>query len=1061
LKHGAQPFVTRSESFNKYVNRENWEQVKDIFQAAVGRPIEERAQFLDAACQGDESLRREAEFLLSSFKTDFIQQTSNGEPKTDPNGDAAIKKPAPGARIGRYEIVRSLGAGGIGEVYLAEDALLKRQVALKFLSAQFVSDRHQLARFHLEAQAASALNHPNILTVYEIGSDSGVHFIVTEFIDGKTLRETLKTDELPLRKLLPIAVQTAEALSAAHSAGILHRDIKPENVMIRRDGYVKVLDFGLAKITEPRVATNATPDDVTRQLLKTKPGTIMGTVAYMSPEQTRGLADVDARTDVWSLGVCLFEMIAGRTPFAGETVSDVIASILKTEPVSLTTLAPDCPPELERIVAKALQKDRDERYQVMKDLALDLKTLQRELDFSASGHRTTHENAHATVDAEQRKTTNALNFQRFSFLHIFSILLAIGLGIGVLWWLLAARDGDKTVEVSQLKTIEVVNWAAAPGEFYSIGTFSPDAKMIAFTSTRTGSRNVWIKQSGAAGEAVQITKDEFKNERPVWSPDGAELAFFSTRGNKPGIWRIPVLGGSPKLIAEIPDAASVLRSWSKKNSIYYESKNNLFAVDPNTGQSKQITNFDPKSVRARAISASPDERQISYITEQNKQWHVWVSSLNGDAPKNLLGSTTEIRNTAWHPDNQRVFYSALVDSTFQIFVVGVSGNPPKQLSFADLDCFVLDVSSDGAKILYGTAKEESDVWMVNLNDFSESVIASEIDSELWAAPAPDGRTLAYQSIRNLSQGNKLFSGSAILIKTLDTNESPVQLVAKGSMPVWSPDGKTIAFVQVAGEKYQLEAIRATGGEQKHLATELVSPENTLLPYNRTQTSDFSWSPDGSKIAYLSERNGLSNIFLVNADGSGDVQLTNNNDSNLNFKCPLWSSDGKRIAFTGKIKQTDGKTIYSVAVIDVETKTTKEALRRDSFVRLLGWSADGNELVLVSTPRSAIVGLHPEVSILQVEIGTGKSRELMSLTDVYLYNIHLSPDKKFVAFVAHRDGKDNIWLVSSNGIGEAKKATANNDSRFYFSTLAWSPDNKTVFFGKQSRYSLLSMLTNFK
>jgi serine/threonine protein kinase/predicted Zn-dependent protease len=289
--------------------------------------------------------------------------------------------------LSHYRIVSKLGAGAMGEVYLAQDTKLDRQVALKILPHEFASDADRMRRFVLEAKSASALNHPNIITIYEIGESNGVHYIAMEFIDGRTLRERLAEPSFTLSKKLAVAVQIADALQAAHEAGIIHRDIKPGNVMLRRDGYVKVLDFGIAKLTEHTSAAIDSEADTKEHIFKTEPGTIMGTTQYMSPEQIRDRR-IDARTDIWSLGVLLYEMVAGQRPFEGETFGDVIAAVLKSEPTALTELAPECPPELERTVVKALQKDRKQRYQQVKDLAADLKSLRRRLAFAAELERT-------------------------------------------------------------------------------------------------------------------------------------------------------------------------------------------------------------------------------------------------------------------------------------------------------------------------------------------------------------------------------------------------------------------------------------------------------------------------------------------------------------------------------------------------------------------------------------------------------------------------------------------------------------------------------------------------
>ena len=288
-----------------------------------------------------------------------------------------------GTRFDRYEIISPLGAGGMGEVYLARDTRLGRKVALKLLLAEFTRDPFRLQRFEQEAKAASALNHPNIITIHEIGEYEAKHFITTEFIDGRTLRQTILRGKLPAVNAVDIAIQISSALTAAHETGIVHRDIKPENVMVRRDGIVKVLDFGLAKLTEPHY-NSSDPDSPTFWKLDTDPGTVMGTASYMSPEQARGLR-VDTRSDIFSLGVLIYEMVAGRAPFTGQSTADVISEVLNREPLPLSSSVASVPGELSRIVNKALRKDREERYQTIKDLLVDLKALKRDLETTTTG----------------------------------------------------------------------------------------------------------------------------------------------------------------------------------------------------------------------------------------------------------------------------------------------------------------------------------------------------------------------------------------------------------------------------------------------------------------------------------------------------------------------------------------------------------------------------------------------------------------------------------------------------------------------------------------------------
>ena len=382
-----------------------------------------------------------------------------------------------GSKIGRYEVRGKIGSGGMGEVFLANDTELDRQVALKILNAEIAGDDERVRRFVLEAKAASALNHPNILTVHDIGVHESIRFIATEFIKGKTLREHLQRDPLTLRETLDVAMQVAAALDAAHGAGIVHRDIKPENIMLRDDGIVKVLDFGLAKLTATQTGS-ADSEDATRAQINTRPGVVMGTVLYMSPEQARG-KETDARCDIWSLGVVIYEMLAGATPFVGETANDSIAAILTKEPPPLDDATPS---ELRRIIRKSLQKQTDERYQTVKDLLLDVKNLKRELEFSEELERShlpqstgssnvgtaqLSENATA-VGSGVISTQNSMPQQRSSAEYLVSeikshkflvtaiLVVVLAALIGGGYWFFGNR-GSAVMQISSIAVMPFVN----------------------------------------------------------------------------------------------------------------------------------------------------------------------------------------------------------------------------------------------------------------------------------------------------------------------------------------------------------------------------------------------------------------------------------------------------------------------------------------------------------------------------------------------------------------------------------------------------------------------------
>jgi eukaryotic-like serine/threonine-protein kinase len=352
---------------------ERWQQIKALLESALQRDPLERNAFLDEACRGDNDLRAEVAALIESHAKaeSFIES-----PAYQLMAESLIETDLPsGYKIGFYQILDRFGSGGMGDIYLAEDTRLGRKVIVKTLPTHFTKDPGRVRRFQLEARAASALSHPNIITIYEIGQIDQLHYIVFEFIDGETLRQRIATSPLTINQALYLGANVAAALLAAHDAGIVHRDIKPENIMLRGDGLIKVLDFGLAKLTESKPITSEGPT-----LFETKQGMVMGTAPYMSPEQTRGLA-VDARTDIWSLGAVLYEMVSGRPPFEGPTNSDVMVAILGREPPPLVRYRPEVPNELEWIIKKALRKDRDERYQTVRELLADLRHLSERLQF--------------------------------------------------------------------------------------------------------------------------------------------------------------------------------------------------------------------------------------------------------------------------------------------------------------------------------------------------------------------------------------------------------------------------------------------------------------------------------------------------------------------------------------------------------------------------------------------------------------------------------------------------------------------------------------------------------
>jgi len=444
-----------------------WQQVKEIFNSALQCEPEGRAAFLSQACGKDKALREEVESLISSHEKEgnFIDSPAYEAAANMLGNDHEL---AVGLVVAHYEILSTLGKGGMGEVYLARDTKLDRKVALKFLPGAIAQDRERLRRFQQEARATSALNHPNIFTVFEIGEADGRHYIATEFIDGETLGQRMAVGPLKLGETLNIAEQITSALSAAHRAGIVHRDIKPANIMIREDGLVKVLDFGLAKLTEKKNEAALHTEALTRQQLRTMPGMVMGTPRYMSPEQAKG-ERVDGRTDIFSLGVLIYEMLAGKPPFAGGNAIETLGSILNKDPVPLSRQTPEVPHEIERIVNKALRKDREERYQTAKDLLIDLKDVRRDLEFQNKLERTpatVREEAKTqivnttTVDiASPTSSSRARWYRRWPVMAALGVLLLGSIGLGGYFW--RQRTGPSN-EIRSVAVMPFVNETGDP-----------------------------------------------------------------------------------------------------------------------------------------------------------------------------------------------------------------------------------------------------------------------------------------------------------------------------------------------------------------------------------------------------------------------------------------------------------------------------------------------------------------------------------------------------------------------------------------------------------------------
>jgi serine/threonine protein kinase/TPR repeat protein len=519
-----------------------------------------------------------------------------------------------GTKLGRYEIRSKIGEGGMGEVYLAEDTRLARKVALKVLPAELASHRDRMQRFVQEAKAASALNHPNILTIYEIDETDSGHFIATEFIDGQTLREHIRQGNVKLSEILDVATQIASAFAAAHAAGIVHRDVKPDNIMLRRDGIVKVLDFGLAKLTEPTSADFVDTEAATRAAINTNPGVVMGTVVYMSPEQARGL-QVDSRTDIFSIGVLIYQMIAGRLPFEGSNTNEILASILsEKEALPLARYAPKLPPELERIVEKALRKDREQRYQTIQDMLLDLKRLKQKLEVdaeiersaaprntdtdgerpTASGQPTSSSEVATAPIAKEIRTslTTVLRTHKLGVAFVsVAMVLAVAVGLYYFRFSFAASDNAK------IKSIAVLPFENASGnsdvEYLSNG----------MTETLINSLSQLPNLSVKARSSVFRYKGKDVSPRIVGQELGVQGILMG---------RVVQHGDDLTLYLSLVNAANENQLWGKQ---YNQKLNNLVSLqteiarDVSDNLKAKLTHADEQKL-TKTYTANPEAYRL-------------------------------------------------------------------------------------------------------------------------------------------------------------------------------------------------------------------------------------------------------------------------------------------------------------------------------------------------------------------------------------------------------------------------------------------------------------------
>ena len=911
-----------------------------------------------------------------------------------------------GTTLGRYKILSPLGKGGMGEVYLAEDTKLERVVALKVLPDDFASDQERMARFVREAKAASSLNHQNIITIHEIEEVDSVNFIATEYIEGETLRQRMGRGRLPVAEAIDVAAQVASALAAAHEAGIVHRDVKPENVMLRRDRLVKVLDFGLAKLTEQHGAGGVDTEAATRALVNTAPGMVMGTAHYMSPEQARGL-EVDERTDIWSLGVVLYEMVAGRAPFAGETPTDIIAAVVKTEPTPLARLAPEAPARLAEIVSKALEKDREDRYQGVKDLLVDLRRLKKRLDFETELERsgapersaapplptngggepaaTSVETVAPTAGQTARATSSAEYLATGIRRHgkgAAVILAALALAAAGLAFALYRFYAKRPVPFRSIKIEKLTNIGNA-----TTAQISPDGQYVAHAVYEGGkySLRVWHVSTKSSVEIVPPAEDLLGVS--AFSPDSRYIYYIKapTPAQRGDLYRVAVLGGEPKKVLERVVAG---------------------------------------------ISFSPDGRRFAFVRPGTAGNSLVVVNADGTGEQVLAKRGGAERfgfdGPAWSPDGQVIATGVYTDGTnMTVAAVSVADGTVRPITPQKWpSVYRMAWLRDGGGLVFSASAQTNQIWHVSYPGGEVRRITDDTNSYgtgsfSMTADSSTIATLQTEVIANLFVAPFADTGRAKQV----TPGVGGRVLASGMS--WTPDGRLVY---------------ATGpfGNQDSWIMNADGTGNRQLTNDPGLDGDPDVSPDGRHVVFVSARSGRQNVWRMDLDGGGLKQLT---DGGRDIN-PQFSPDGHWVIYaslaTSELRKVPADGGESVRLTD----------------RPVPWPA-------VSPADGSVAGLFrsDENSPWRLAVFPpegGAPVRVFDLARGINADMHWTPDGRAIVYLMERARSSSLWSQAVDGGAPKQLADFSPEQVFSF---AISRDGRTLAFSRGTSIRDVVLITD--
>jgi serine/threonine protein kinase len=948
-----------------------WTRVKEVFDGACALPPDARPAFLAGACRGDVALRLEVERLLASHPT----ATGLLEPPAvlvDTTGGATTLA---GQQLGAYQIERRIGAGGMGEVYRAIDTRLNRPVAIKLLSSELV-DASARRRFQQEAKMASALNHPHILTVHEAAELDGRQYLVTEFVDGGTLKDWAWREPRSLRQIVELLVGVADGLAAAHAAGILHRDIKPENILVTTSGYAKLADFGLAKLED-----RAAPAEVTQTVTpgQTRPGMVIGTIAYMSPEQASG-KPLDPRSDIFSFGVVLYELVAGHRPFTGATDLELLHTVIHGVP---QPLAEHIPIALRMVVDKALEKDPSERYQTMRDLVVDLRRVIRQPETAGSAV------SGRAVPPPSREWKRLAPFA----------LAGAALAAILAYWLVSS--GRSTEERSNQWSFSQLT--DQPGQELH-PSLSPDGRALVYASQASGNWDIYFQRVGGK-TALNLTKDSAADDtHPAFSPDGQWIAFRSERDGG-GLFVMGATGEDVRRVSDRgfhPTWSADAKELGADTSDFLEpegltSRGQLVVIDVATGSTRVMSELTD----VHQPHWSPNGHRIAYWGRhgEGSQRDVWTVAASGGAAVAVTNDAATDWNPVWSPDGRWMFFSSNRGGSMNLWRVRINevsgavlGQPQPVTTPSSYSGYV-SVSRDGQRVAYANVTFDGNLFKIEFDPGrgvtagQPSAITQGTRSTLFPDVSPNGEWVVAGSPARAGQEDVFVmrsDGTGFRKLTDDAH--------RDREPKWSPDGKKVGFYSDRSGEFQLWTVNADGSGLRQLTNSGVIITNLV------------WSPDGTRVAARTPPRAETpgRVLVVDVGTSWSDQIPDALQFSMLDGVAVvpnsWSADGRQLALNA-VGPNSSAGIY---IYDFETRRIKKVSELAPIGGGLGarWLSDSRRLLVEYQGR-----LH------LIDAATAKSHELLSVAPDAIVGHSISRDDRLIVYGLRRI-KADIWLASA-------------------------------------------------